>query len=90
MGLLYGPKTNNDSDLPFQMSTDSDDPDCVFQLDTITIGLWTIEESHPSDSSPCCDYACDLSCIKMCTSLKICSYHFYLFHIHLIEVLSAD
>ena len=38
--------------LPFQRSTDSDGPDYVFQLDTITIGLRTIEESCPSDSSP--------------------------------------
>ena len=37
------------------------DPDCVFQLDTI--GLRTMEESRPSDSFPCCDYACDLSYI---------------------------
>ena len=36
----------------------------VFQSDTITIGYQTIEESRPSDSSPCCDYACDLSLIK--------------------------
>ena len=34
-GLLYGLKTDSDSD----------GPDCVFQLDTITIGLRTIEES---------------------------------------------
>ena len=40
---------------------DHKEPDCVFQLDTITIGLRTKEESRPSDSSPCCDYACDLS-----------------------------
>ena len=26
-------------------------PDCAFQLDTITINLRTMEESHPSDSS---------------------------------------
>ena len=48
--------------IPFQRSTDSNGPDCVFQLDTITIGLRTIEESRPSDSSTAaCDYACDLS-----------------------------
>ena len=41
--------------LPFQRSTDSNGPwpDCVFQLGTITIGLRTIEESRPLDSSPC-------------------------------------
>ena len=43
----------------FKGLPDSDGPDCVFQLDTI--GLQTMEESRPSDSSPCCDYACDLS-----------------------------
>ena len=37
--------------VPFQRSTDSNGPDCVFQLDTVTIGLLTIEESRPSDSS---------------------------------------
>ena len=36
---------------PSQRSTDSDDPDCVFQLDMITIGCQTIEESRPSNSS---------------------------------------
>ena len=54
--------------LPFQRSTDSDSPDCVFQLDTIAIDLRTIEESRPSDSSPCCDYACDLSYINYAQS----------------------
>ena len=29
----------------------------------VTFGLRTIEESRPSDFSPCCDYACDLSYI---------------------------
>ena len=29
----------------------SNGPDCVIQLDKITVGLWTIEESHQSDSS---------------------------------------
>ena len=39
--------------MPFAVSrsTDSDGPDCVFQLHTITIGLQNIEEPHPSDSS---------------------------------------
>ena len=51
--------------LQFQRSMDSDGPDYVFQLGTISmIGLRTIEEPRPSVSSPCCDYACDLSYIK--------------------------
>ena len=37
--------------IPFQRSADSNGSDFVFQLDTITIGLRTIEESCPSDSS---------------------------------------
>ena len=60
LGLTPSGATFLSCPLPFQRSTDSDGPDCVFQLDTITIGLRTIEESRPSDSSPCCDYACDL------------------------------
>ena len=55
--------------MPFQRSTDSDGPDCVFQLDTI--GLRTMEESRPSDSSPCCDYACDLSYINYAHSNQL-------------------
>ena len=56
--------------LPFQRSTDSDGPDCAVQLDTI--GLWTMEESRPSDSSPCCDYACDLSYINNSLNVAGC------------------
>ena len=61
LGSTPGGATFLSCPLPFQRSTDSDGPDCVFQLDTI--GLQTMEESRPSDSSPCCDYACDLSYI---------------------------
>ena len=55
--------------MPFQRSTDSDGPNCVFLLDTI--GLRTMEESRPSDSSPCCDYACDLSYINYAHSNQL-------------------
>ena len=61
LGSTPGGATFLSCPMPFQRSTDSDGPDCVFQLDTI--GLRTMEESRPSDSSPCCDYACDLSYI---------------------------
>ena len=59
LGSTPGGATFLSCPMPFQRSMDSDGPDCVFQLDTI--GLRTMEESRPSDSSPCCDYACDLS-----------------------------
>ena len=63
LGSTPGGATFLSCPMPFQRSTDSDGPDCVFQLDTI--GLRTMEESRPSDSSPCCDYACDLSYINI-------------------------
>ena len=47
----------------------------VFQLDTITIGLWTIEEPCPSDSSPCCDYISDLLYINYAHSNQLWSPH---------------
>ena len=62
LGSTPGGDTFISCPLPFQRSTDIDGPDCVFQLDTITISLRTMEESRPSDSSPCCDYACDYAC----------------------------
>ena len=37
--------------LLFQRSMDSNGPDCVFPLDKVIVGLWTIEKSHQSDSS---------------------------------------
>ena len=52
LGSTPGGATFLSCPLAFKRSTDSDGPDCVFQLDTNTIGLWTIEESRPSDSSP--------------------------------------
>ena len=61
LGSTPGGATFLSCPMPFQRSTDSDGPNCVFLLDTI--GLRTMEESRPSDSSPCCDYACDLSYI---------------------------
>ena len=51
LGLTPGRTTFLSGPLPFQRSTDSNGPDCVFQLDTIIIGLWTIDEPHPLDSS---------------------------------------
>ena len=51
LGLTPGRTTFLFGPLPFQRSTDSNGPDCVFQLDTITIGLWTIDESRPLDFS---------------------------------------
>ena len=50
LGSTPGGATFLSCPLPFQRSTDSDGPDCVFQLDTI--GLRTTEESHPSDTNP--------------------------------------
>ena len=63
LGSTPGGATFLSCPMPFQRSTDSDGPDCVFQLDTITIGLRTIKKSRPSDSSSSCDYTCDLSYI---------------------------
>ena len=62
LGSTPGGATFLSCPLPVKRSTDSDGPDCVFQL--ATIGLRTMEESRPSDFSPCCDYACDLSYIN--------------------------
>ena len=51
LGLTPGRTTFLSGPLPIQRFTDSNGSDCVFQLDTITIGLWTIDESRPLDSS---------------------------------------
>ena len=69
LGSTPGGATFLSCPMPFQRSTDSDGPDCVFKLDTI--GLRTMEESRPSDSSPCCDYACDLSYINYAHSNQL-------------------
>ena len=51
LGLSPGGTTFLSSSLPFQRSTDSNGPDLCLWLDVITIVLWTIEESCPSDTS---------------------------------------
>ena len=69
LGSTPGDATFLSCPLPFQRSTESDGPDCVFQLDTISFRA--MEESRPSDSSPCCDYSCDLSHMD----IKIVAFH---------------
>ena len=46
--------------LPFQRFTDSNSPDLCLWLDAITNCLWTIEESCPYRTPPCCDLLKDL------------------------------
>ena len=84
LGSTHGGATFLSCPLPFQRSTDNNGPDCVFQLDTITMGLRTMEESRPLDSSPCCDYVMILHTSRLCDctlhlwqpSIPVCWYRY--------------